>query len=507
MKMAGTALAGCLVLLAVLAGCGKKQCRVTYVKRASATPVAVGRTAASPRVAVLPFRCEDAPEVGYTVAAAMAGQLGAQGGFTVVDPTVVAARTISTDGVLSPEEAGRALNAPYIIVGDVVQYIATPNEGDRPTVEVMAQMVETSTGTVVWTESLTETGSAAWFPEDSVGILTARICGDLAASVERNWLASSMGQGVAARRSGSVPVPAVEVDDELVPVDDPFDMRMDETPAISGMIDFPEEADSPEQFGRDFEVEAETAAVFPEAEMPEELEEVEKDTDPESAMLPVVPENLPPEHYVLPPEEAARFLEMAEDPMPAAPATTEKPAESPRQIVSEAAPSAPETPVAMAMPEPEAEPVAAMSVPSETVAEPVIPAPAEVTPVAVPAPAAREVAATVAQPEPATVVPSPPTASVIETSAPSLPIPMIPPPSEEIVPVNLGVELDEERFPLARPTLQESMRKPEYGLDDDKDFRSVPSLGDQPAAPVAISEDELDFFGRMSASLEMQLAD
>ncbi|MCD8350144.1 MAG: hypothetical protein LUC93_05985 [Planctomycetaceae bacterium] len=504
--MAGTALAGCLVLLVVLAGCGKKQCRVTYVKRVSATPVAIGRAAASPRVAVLPFRCEEAPEVGYTIAAAMAGQLSAQGGFTVVDPTVVAARTITPAGVLPPEEAGRALNAPYIITGEVVEYIATPEEGDRPTVAVTAQMIETSSGMVVWTEDIMETGSAAWYPEDSVGILTARVCSDLADSVEGNWLVSSMGQGMTGRRSGSVPVPAIEVDDELVSVDDPFDMEMDEeAPAISGMIDFPEEASSPEHFGRDFAIEAETAAVFPEAEMPEELEE---DTDPESALLPVVPENLPPEHYVLPPEEAARFLEMAEDPAPAMMEKVAEPVKSanlPIPAISAAASGTPDTTGDISLPEPESEMVATAIAEPEAPAEPAIPAPAEVLPPAMPAPLAREVAAADAQPEPVTVVPSPPTASIIETSAPAIPVPMIPPPSEEIVPVNMGVELDEERFPLAKPLVRESMHKPEYGLDDDKDFRSVPSIGDHTATPVAVSEDELDFFGRMSASLDLQM--
>ncbi|MCD8138431.1 MAG: hypothetical protein LUE17_01395 [Planctomycetaceae bacterium] len=512
--MAGTALVGCLVMLAVLAGCGKKQCRVTYVKRGSATSVAMGRAAESPRVAILPFRCENAPEVGYTVAAAMAGQLGAQGDFTVVDPTVVAARAISIDGMLPPDEAGRALNAPYVISGEVVEYIATPEEGDRPTVGVTAQMIETSTGRVVWTENLTESGSAAWCPEDSVGILTARVCGDLAASVEGQWVSSSMGQGGTARRSASVAVPAVEVDDELVPVDDPFDMALEDvSPAIGGMIDFPEEAASPEQFGRDFEVEAETAAVFPEAEMPEALE---KESDPESALLPVVPESLPPDHYVLPPEEAARFLEMAEDPLPAKPEAEKKPdttdtAEKRDMPMAMTGQDAPETPVEMALPESEPEPVAAVvaepEIPETPTPELAAPTPADVLPAAIDAPA-EAVAEAEARPEPATVVPSPPTASLIETSALSLPVPMIlPPPSEEIVPVNLGVELDEERFPLSKPSLQESMRKPEYGLDDDKDFRSVPSLGDQTATPVAVNEDELDFFGRMSASLELELTE
>lgn len=469
MKMAGTAAAGCLILLVALAGCGKKKCEVTYVRRACDAPVTANTPTRPPMVAVMPFRCDAAPEVGYRVSEVMAGQLGTRGGCLVVAPAVVVGKTEEN---MSPAECGRMVGAPYVITGEVVEYVGSAEDGDKPTIGVSARMMETASGKVVWSESRTRSGTAAWYPEDSVGVLTARVCGDLAVCVNEAWPEIDVPQQAARRGSAAVPVPAVEVDEELVEIVEHKDIELPDT---AELIDFPEEADSPDQFGLEMErdaPEADDVAEQPDARDQDEPKAAapmapEKDAAEDMAHLPVVPEKLSIDNYILPPEEAARVLEMFEDPY------------------------TPDLAKAKAMPQPEG--ALPAEEPLELAVEPETP---EATADIAETPASTEVLPPPITVESPVAIPEPSK----EVAMPSLPV--LPAPSEELVPVSIGVELDEKDFPLASPAvLPPPAAKPEYGLDDDKSFAAPLAL------PVAAEEDELDFFGKMSANLGLEMVE
>jgi len=136
-------------------------------------------------VAVMPFQgVSESPGSGLIVADVMANELYARGGYIVVTPEVVAAHAAAREGeTLSPEETGRLVGAPYILTGRVTEYTYKSGVGEQPAVGVTARLIETSTGRVLWSATRARTGSAAWFQEDSLGLLTSRICRHLVESL------------------------------------------------------------------------------------------------------------------------------------------------------------------------------------------------------------------------------------------------------------------------------------------------------------------------------------
>gem|GEM_PF-1625066 len=139
-------------------------------------------------VAVMPFQgVSESPGSGLIVADFMANELYALRRYVVVTPEVAAARSAPREGeVLSPEETGRLIGAPYILTGRVTEYTYKSGVGEQPAVGVTARLIETLTGRVLWSATRARTGSAAWFQEDSLGLLTSRICRDLAHSLDGN---------------------------------------------------------------------------------------------------------------------------------------------------------------------------------------------------------------------------------------------------------------------------------------------------------------------------------
>jgi len=163
-----------VLLLAASAGCANK-----YEQNHMSSSRPVEKV-----VAVMPFQgVSESPGSGLIVADVMANELYARGGYVVVTPEVVAARAAAREGeVLSPEATGRLIGTPYILAGRVTEYTYKSGVGEQPAVAVTARLIETATGRVLWSATRARTGSAAWFQEDSLGLLTARICRDLVQS-------------------------------------------------------------------------------------------------------------------------------------------------------------------------------------------------------------------------------------------------------------------------------------------------------------------------------------
>lgn len=147
-------------------------------------------------VAVMPFQgVAESPGSGLIVADIMANELYALGGYVLVTPEVVAARTAPREGeALSPEEAGALVGAPYILTGRVTEYTYRLGVGEQPAVGVTARLVETATGRVLWSATRARTGGA-WLREESLGVVASRVCHDLAQSI--NWNAREYGWGAA----------------------------------------------------------------------------------------------------------------------------------------------------------------------------------------------------------------------------------------------------------------------------------------------------------------------
>lgn len=137
-------------------------------------------------VAVMPFQgVSESPGSGMIVADVLANELYALGGFIIVTPEELAARAVKREGeVLSPIETGGMVGARYIVAGRVTEYTYKSGVGEQPAVGVTARLIECATGRVVWSATRARTGSAAWFQEDSLGLLTSRICRDLALSLK-----------------------------------------------------------------------------------------------------------------------------------------------------------------------------------------------------------------------------------------------------------------------------------------------------------------------------------
>lgn len=128
-------------------------------------------------VAVAPFtNAAKVPGSGLLVADAMAAEMKAAGGFEVT----VAERS----GEDASDGGAAAADAPYLLTGRVTAYSGKSGNGEHPTVGVAARLIEKESGKVVWSGTRTRKGSAAWFQEDSVGVLASRVCGDLVKSLD-----------------------------------------------------------------------------------------------------------------------------------------------------------------------------------------------------------------------------------------------------------------------------------------------------------------------------------
>lgn len=184
-NMLATAL--CASVLALASGCANK-----YARNHMAADQSCAET---PVVAVMPFQgVSESPGSGLIVADVLANELYALGGFILVTPEELAARASKREGeVLSPAETGRMVGARYIITGRVTEYTYKSGVGEQPAVGITARLIECDTGRVKWSATRARTGSAAWFQEDSLGLLTSRLCRDLALSVKGQALEYGVG--------------------------------------------------------------------------------------------------------------------------------------------------------------------------------------------------------------------------------------------------------------------------------------------------------------------------
>ena len=162
-------LTAAVCLAAMLAGCAASPGR-NRVSAVAAEP------AAKPVIAVMPFQgARESPGSGQTVAEVMATELLALGAYTVVAPDGAASRT----GMSSVHD-----EAPYVLTGCVTEYSGESGTDGQPVVAITARLVETGSGRILWSGSQARSGSAAWFQEDSLGLLTTRLCNDLAKSLD-----------------------------------------------------------------------------------------------------------------------------------------------------------------------------------------------------------------------------------------------------------------------------------------------------------------------------------
>lgn len=136
-------------------------------------------------LAVMPFQgVSEAPGSGLIIADILANQLYALGKYVLVTPEIVAKRMADQEGdVLSPKEVGSLVGAPYILTGRVTEYTYKSGVGEHPVVGVTARLIDTATGSVVWSATRARTGGGNWFQEDSLSRLSTIICQDLAHSV------------------------------------------------------------------------------------------------------------------------------------------------------------------------------------------------------------------------------------------------------------------------------------------------------------------------------------
>ncbi|MDR1744913.1 MAG: hypothetical protein LBS30_04080, partial [Planctomycetota bacterium] len=179
-KSAGIAAVAGVAALSIIfvAGCANKYAR---------NHTAAGRDWSEKlMLAVMPFQgVSESPGSGLIVADILANELYALGGCVIVTPEELAARAVKREGeVLSPAETGRMIGARYIVTGRVTEYTYKSGVGEQPAVGITARLIECATGRVVWSATRARTGSAAWFQEDSLGLLTSRICRDLALSLQ-----------------------------------------------------------------------------------------------------------------------------------------------------------------------------------------------------------------------------------------------------------------------------------------------------------------------------------
>lgn len=136
-------------------------------------------------LAVLPFHSpSDARGAGIIVSDILANQLYSLGKYSMVTPEWVAKCLADReDDSLSPNEIGKLLGSPYILTGTVTEYTYKAGVGETPVVGVTARLIDTGSGTVLWSATRSGCGGGNWFQEDSLSRLAMKVCKDIADSL------------------------------------------------------------------------------------------------------------------------------------------------------------------------------------------------------------------------------------------------------------------------------------------------------------------------------------
>lgn len=148
-------------------------------------PVEAGMHRQKITLAVMPFHnVSGVRDSGMIVFDVLANQLYALGRYAVLTPEMVVTRLAEREGdCVSPREAGALLGAPYILTGRVTEYTYKAGVGEVPVLGITVRLIDTSSGAVLWSSTQTGTGSGNWFQEDSLSLLTVKICKDIAESL------------------------------------------------------------------------------------------------------------------------------------------------------------------------------------------------------------------------------------------------------------------------------------------------------------------------------------
>lgn len=169
-----------VAVLIMGAGCNKEY-TTSYIDTAKPMPKGKCMT-----VAVMPFQgVSESPGSGLIAADVLSNELYALGGYNLITPETVSARLSPKEGeTLSVPEYGKLTGATYILTGRVNEYTYKSGVGEQPAVAISARLIDTESGKVLWASTQARTGSAAWFQEDSLGLLMARVCSELAKSID-----------------------------------------------------------------------------------------------------------------------------------------------------------------------------------------------------------------------------------------------------------------------------------------------------------------------------------
>lgn len=163
-----------LLILALAAGCAS----IRGNNQAASPMFSADRIS----LAVLPFH--NAPDVrdsGRIVADILANQLYALGNYQIVAPEAIEKRLADQEGeALSPQKAGELAGAPYIVSGSVTEYTYKAGVGETPVIGLTARLIQSSSGTVLWSATRTGVGGGNWFQEDSLSNLAVMICKNIA---------------------------------------------------------------------------------------------------------------------------------------------------------------------------------------------------------------------------------------------------------------------------------------------------------------------------------------
>lgn len=152
-------------------------CGCVSARRISAEPVAVP-------LAVVPFdSLSGDPNAGLALAGQVEDALLRRGVMAVSRETVRAALAGAEGDVLSPEELGRRIGAPTLLLGQVVEYRYKSGVGEQPVVVLNVRLVRAEGGAVLWSARVAKTGSYSLLKSDSLGRLGQSVSDGIAAAV------------------------------------------------------------------------------------------------------------------------------------------------------------------------------------------------------------------------------------------------------------------------------------------------------------------------------------
>lgn len=166
-----------VLILTIAAGCAKLQRTGEFAEQ--------GFSGKKIKIAVMPFHsAPDVRDSGRIVADILANEMYALGNYEIVAPELLDKRiSEQEDETLSPAKAGELSGAPYILAGSVTEYTYKAGVGETPVVGVTVRLLQASTAEVLWSATRTASGGGNWFQEDSLSQLTARVCQDIARSL------------------------------------------------------------------------------------------------------------------------------------------------------------------------------------------------------------------------------------------------------------------------------------------------------------------------------------